>query len=150
MGLINRYVKYNVCGTTWNLILYEIVHRTNFKFIHECTWAKALYFFVLLHHQYDAMTVYFLLIVHCYILLILGIQHTIQLQEKSHIILRNKMVYDGINGKSILHCYESCYASWVSPVVHYLIENKISWHPTHTLSSVNTLMTLTVLPTKQE
>jgi hypothetical protein len=28
---------------------------------------------------------------------------------------------------------------------HYLVENKISWHPTHILSSVNTLMTLVIL-----
>jgi hypothetical protein len=35
-------------------------------------------------------------------------------------------------------------------VVHYLVENKISWHPTHILSCVNTLIMLIVLPAKQE
>jgi hypothetical protein len=35
-------------------------------------------------------------------------------------------------------------------VEHYLAENKISWHPTRILSSVTTLMTLIILPAKQE
>jgi hypothetical protein len=34
------------------------------------------------------------------------------------------------------------------PVARCLVENKISWHPTHILSSVNTLITL-VLPAKR-
>jgi hypothetical protein len=38
---------------------------------------------------------------------------------------------------------EVCYA-------HYLVENEISWHPTHILSSAMTLMTLVVLPAKQQ
>jgi hypothetical protein len=33
---------------------------------------------------------------------------------------------------------------------HYLVENKISWHPTHILSSVRTLILLVVLPAKQK
>jgi hypothetical protein len=35
------------------------------------------------------------------------------------------------------------------PVVHYLVENKILQHPTHILSSANTLL-LIVLPAKQK
>jgi hypothetical protein len=36
------------------------------------------------------------------------------------------------------------------PCAHYLVENKISWCPTHILSSVRTPIPLVVLPAKQK
>jgi hypothetical protein len=48
------------CGMAWNLIFYEIVRTANFEFIQDCTAAKSIILFVSSHHQYDAMTIYFL------------------------------------------------------------------------------------------
>jgi hypothetical protein len=33
---------------------------------------------------------------------------------------------------------------------HYLVENKISWHPTHILSSARTVIPVILLPAKQK
>jgi hypothetical protein len=64
----------------WNLIFYEILHTANFKFIQNFTSAKIFYLNMI---QWPLLR-------YTFVLLILGVQHTLQLQVKLHIILRKK------------------------------------------------------------